>query len=294
MSDYSNQVEILYYVVALCAGVSMLGCIFVWIVYWCFLELRAFPFKLVLYLSISDFFHSLGNQYSAFLLPRHKHQTFCYAQAVLDTYFTLSSVLWTSVIAFSLYRVVIKRSVQIHHLEGRFHTFCWLIPLFVTLLPLLTDGYGPSPWWCWIRITQENYALDQVWRGICLYIPLWCAILFNFYVYIKLIEFIHEGMISYSQDRDYRLKLIRKLKLYPVVLLLCYLFATFNRMLEFVLEKEGPSFWIAMIGAVISNLSGLMNAVVYAFTPAVRSALSSCMSSEENLSEAEDLLDVEL
>ena len=49
-----------------------------------------------------------------------------------------------------------------------------------------------------------------------------------------------------------------------------------------------------MIGAVISNLSGLINAVVYGLTPAVRSALSSCMSSEENLSEAEDLLDVEL
>jgi hypothetical protein len=65
-------------------------------------------------------------------------------------------------------------------------------------------------------------------------------------------------------------------------------------MLEFVLEKEGPSFWIAMIGAVISNLSGLINALVYGFTPAVRSALSSCMSSEENLSEVEDLLDVEL
>lgn len=293
MSDYSQQLQILYYIVAFCAVLSMLGCMFIWIVYWYFTHLRAFSFKLVLYLSISDFFHSLGNFYTAFLLPRQTHQAFCYAQAVLDTYFTLSSVLWTSIIAYSLYLVVIRETASISSMERRFHLFCWLSPMVVTLLPLLTDGYGPSPWWCWIKITEENYYIDQIWRGVCLYIPLWCVIVFNFYVYIRLIEFIY-SMRDYTQDRMYRLKLIGKLRLYPVVLLVCYLFATCNRMLEFLLAKEGPSFWIAMMGAVISNLSGFINALVYGFTPAVRSAISNCLYGEDELGETEDLLDVNI
>ena len=142
-----------------------------------------------MWLSISD----MGMGVSYFLGNPSSGDPRCYAQAMVMNFFELASVLWTVVIAYTLYRLIINQKTSVH-LMGRFHVFAFGIPLVGTLLPLFTSSYGNTGAWCWIT-TPEDAAADQVkgvdwldkgtmWLVLVFYLPLWLAIIYNSFVYV--------------------------------------------------------------------------------------------------------------
>jgi hypothetical protein len=58
----NTEYEMIFYpLISSLSILSLLGCLFIIIVYLSFKELRIFSFKLILYLTIADFGHSLGS-----------------------------------------------------------------------------------------------------------------------------------------------------------------------------------------------------------------------------------------
>jgi hypothetical protein len=104
----------------------------------------------------------------------------CLAQAIGSSFFELSSVLWTTAIATTLYLFVWQRMAaeEVERKLPLFALVCIGAPLLLALLPLADASYGPAGAWCWIRSTRP------AWVFIQFYAPMWAAVLFNAAVYL--------------------------------------------------------------------------------------------------------------
>ncbi len=195
---------------------------------------------------------------------------------MLDNFFALASVMWTTMITVTLYLGVVKQKKNLQHLELRFHIICWLFPLVVTLLPLWTKSFGKTDiYWCWIPI---NETIDYVWRVVCLYLPLWLSIVFNFVAHVKVVKIINTHIAFASEEKEFRVELTRRLKLYPVVLFISYFPFTLLRLLSLF---KISNFYFDLIAVAIYSLLGLLNAIVYGSNVSVRSSLSRCFGIQQ-------------
>jgi hypothetical protein len=94
------------------AGLSLLGLLFVEIMYWFFKSLRSFAFELVMWLCFSNIIYNI-----TFFLPSDSKDTLfnyweknisttCTIQALLVTFSDLSSMIWTTIIGYTAYKSV--------------------------------------------------------------------------------------------------------------------------------------------------------------------------------------------
>lgn len=74
-------------------------------------------------------------------------------------------------------------------------------------------------------------------------------------------------------------RLVRRLKLYPLLLIVDYSFATVNRLYEFIYPDD-PLFVLIIIAWSFASISGFFNAIVYGLTPSVRIALRNFCSGD--------------
>ena len=278
----STQEMIFYILIASLSILSILGCIFIVTVYLSFKQLRIFSFKLILYLTIADFGHSLGNINSAFIIPKWINQPFCTMQALLDTYFTLSSVIWSGVVAYTLYSVVVLHKRNVEDNEKYYHIISWGLPAITCILPFITDSYeyyDSSSLWCWIKSDKEFYNI--IWQGVSLYIPLWSVILFNIFCYFRIIRAINNQIDFLSTDENYKNQLMRRLKLYPAILVICYSLTSFYRFIQFIDIIDSQDTVLPTVALAISTLVGFLNAVVYGLNPTVKVAIREWLESRK-------------
>jgi hypothetical protein len=99
-------------------------------------------------------------------------------------------------------------------------------------------------------------------RFIQFYIPLWFAIIYNFKIYLQVIAFLK----TYC-ERDTNHFLIRRLRLYPLILVICWSWATINRLYNFVGKEV---FILNFLHIFFGSLQGFLNACVYGLTKSVR------------------------
>ena len=149
--------------------------------------------------------------------------------------------------------------------------------------------------------------LDTMWRYVCFYAPLWLAVLYMLVVYAKVfrrlraIEDIEEveseedsiardeteaerewitgsiagqGKESSSESVSGRMErrrnnTLQRMRLYPLVLIACYLFATLRRFVDWATEDQTP-YALAMLHTLFAAIPGFLNALVYGCTKDVR------------------------
>ena len=142
---------------------SLLGSLFIVFCYVRFSSLREkASFRLVFCLSVSDLcnhiFDFVGPNAAEISAMKSGQPTSssCYAQALGNAEFELSSVLWTTVIAAVLYAQVVL-GVRQERVERSFFYIsaaAWGTPLCLAILPILVEGpgvYGVAGSWCWIK-----------------------------------------------------------------------------------------------------------------------------------------------
>jgi len=96
------------YLVSFVSILSFLGSIFIVVTYIRFRRLRSFAFKLVTFLSISDFIFYSGKLLSLVEVSSANIQTLCNLQGLMINFGELASILWSAAIAFTLYSTVLK------------------------------------------------------------------------------------------------------------------------------------------------------------------------------------------
>jgi len=282
--------ELIYFGNLAACCFCLVGSLFIILVFCLCRSLREFNYRLVFFMSISDLITAI-----AFTLPTYKHDSefMCYLQAILTNFSALSSVLWTWVIGYVLYRNYIKE-VSSEKKEIWFILLCYGVPIVFTFLPFTTHSYGRSEGWCWISIGDQeiNYNFDEnekefhfgnLWRLVCYYIPLWIVIVYNSVVYYKLVKSIKEELRSVTDQIDSS-GVLKKLMLYPLILILCQTPVTIYRVLAFFITNKEITL-LAIISGILAIMNGFFNAIIYGFTPGVRSAIKlRCCPPQEELS----------
>ncbi|OMJ80131.1 hypothetical protein SteCoe_19672 [Stentor coeruleus] len=264
-----------YIAVAISSGLSFLGCTFIISVYYKYKQLQGPAYKLISILSIIDIFRCF-----VFLIPTYGgagDSPLCICQAIAITIFTLASILWTSVISIFLYITVVKKKIyekQIPLALG----ICILISLLASFIPLINDDfdeYAISMGWCWIKNKDLKFFI--------LYFPLWIVVILNTTIYMILIKHIRFESHLHPELHDLGLSVIRKLRMYPVLLIVSFLPAGILRSMQFFGASTSENFLI--VAGAFACLNGFFNAIVYGCTQNVRFALTgrNVINSKESL-----------
>lgn len=253
-----KQSETLGIVVDFAAGLSLFGCLFIILVYLFFKELRVFAFKLVLHMTVCDLIRCVG-----FLLI-HADKSLCETQAVLIQAGSIGSILWNGVIARTLYLSVVKDVRDVENTEWKYTVIVYSLATVLTALPWTTLSYGDSEGWCWIKGEDGDYVTGNIWRGICLFSPLFLVTLNNLYSYYHIIRTLQQGFAHPDIT-----SLVHKLRFYPVILVMCYLCAFIKRIYNLA-QPDANDFPLALIAALTLGSIGLVDALIYGFTQSVR------------------------
>ena len=114
---------------------SIFGSIVIGLTYWMFPELRTSGRKLLVFLSIADFLTAFGNimGISWYIFKDDMTETsgdiLCKFHASLTIFSSISSFLWTGVIAVHLYLCIVQGKTKLAKtLIFYFHMLCWIIP----------------------------------------------------------------------------------------------------------------------------------------------------------------------
>jgi hypothetical protein len=264
----------------ICSAVSIVGALFVMVVYFCMSKLRSlFAFRLIMYLSSCDLLFS-----AAMLLgPQEDSNVLCKVQAVMITLFGLATVLWTVGIALIMYLVVLSRSRNVEMHEGKMVLVCYGLPCLVAVLPFITNSYGENLEWCWIE--ADHYG--PVWQVAVFYGPLWVAFVVNTYCYWEIRHFLHQVLDELvgvtDEERQEKRKVVSRLKWYPWVLLFCWLIGTVDCIYTYARPDE-PLFALALLHYALGSLQGAGNAFVYGCNSTVWGELKKlCCQQQEEL-----------
>jgi hypothetical protein len=114
-----------------------------------------------------------------------------------------------------------------------------------------------------VRFPDDPTVRDSAgiaWRYVQFYIPLWIIILYNLYVYIRVINFLRTNMPDLNSER---------LKYYPLVMAASWLVPSL--LVAFGSDKQLKVF--DYMDRISIGTFGFLNAVVYGFTPVVRAEL---------------------
>ncbi|KAH0969739.1 hypothetical protein GBA52_028335 [Prunus armeniaca] len=151
LTEYDRQV--LTAVNAGAASLSFVGSGFIVLCYVLFKELRKFSFKLVFYLALSDmlcsFFSMVGDPSRGF---------FCYSHGYSTHFFCVASFLWTTTIAFTLHRTVVRHKTDVEDMEAMFH-----LDFTSYDCGALSIGNNHSHLWYMVLVTNQG-VLERLWE----------------------------------------------------------------------------------------------------------------------------------
>lgn len=267
-----SQTQTLTKINVFASALSFAGSGFIVLCYLLFKELRKFSFQLVFYLSLSDllcsFFNLLGDPGKGML---------CYVQGYSTQFFSVASFLWTTTIAFTLHRTVVKHKTDVEELGPIFHLYVWGTSLILAIAPSIGNDYGQAGAWCWV---QNETKAGKVLRFLTFYVPLWGAILFNGIIYFQVIRMLSYAtrMAAEMSDRQRQVEVRADVKAmnrwgyYPLILIGSWTFGTVNRIHAFVSPNE-QLFWLYCLDVGTAALMGLFNSIAYGLNASVRRTL---------------------
>ena len=62
------------------------------------------------------------------------------------------------------------------------HGIIWSLTTITTIIPLLTNTYGPAGGWCWFK---DDTTISTIERYVLFYGLVWLSIVYMIYIYIK-------------------------------------------------------------------------------------------------------------
>jgi len=133
----------------------------------------------------------------------------------------------------------------------------WIWAFFVAFIPFASGPgvYDLAGIWCWI---SKNYPVD---RFLLFYVPflLQCGIVFVFYILI-IKKIIGTGQAEGDEQSKVNL-LVGRLRAYPIIFFVLYLFPTINRINDAVSSID--SFPLYVLQVITAPSIGLVNAIAY-------------------------------
>lgn len=188
----------------------------------------------------------------------------------------MASFLWTTTIAFTLHRTVVKHKTDVEDLEAMFHLYVWGTSLVMTVMRSFGNDHRHFGAWCWTQTGRAGKAVHFV----TFYMPLWGAILYNGFTYFQVIRMLNNatrmavgmtGQAFVSDTRD-NMRALNRWGYYPLILIGSWAFGTINRIHDFF-EPNHKIFWLTFLDVGTAALMGLFNSIAYGLNSSVRRAI---------------------
>uniref|UniRef100_A0A0D3GDV6 G-protein coupled receptors family 2 profile 2 domain-containing protein n=1 Tax=Oryza barthii TaxID=65489 RepID=A0A0D3GDV6_9ORYZ len=239
------------------AALSLAGSSFIVLCYLLFRELRKFSFKLVYFLAVSDMFCSLFT-----IMGGPSNAFYCFAHDYSAHFFCVASFLWTTTIAFTLHRTVVKHKTDVEEFGSIFHLYVWGTSLATTVLRSIGSDYGRPGTWC--------LALGNLLSSI-----VGCHSLQWVNRMINNATRMAVGISDRSIQSDMRAdkKAFNRWGYYPLILIGSWAFATINRVHDFA-NPGHKIFWLSILDVGFAGLMGLFNSIAYGLNSSVRRAIA--------------------
>lgn len=226
---------------------------------WAFKRYLFFSQRLLLFLSIAGMLDTLP-----YIMGSVESDIKCKIQGYLMTYFDWVCVGWISVITANIYRLV-KHEKSYESQEMLFHLVCWFLPLIIAGIPLLTDSYGHSGPWCWIKgdTPWDNVMRFLVWYGPVLVIVIsLTAILVYLRIHTKRERDTWSGYSPEEENAKWKKwKEVRILFLYPIVFICISFFPLITR-IHMALNTQS-NFVLVLLTSITAPLLGTANTLLY-------------------------------
>lgn len=153
-------------------------------------------------------------------LGKQRDGTFgCGFQAFVTNANYLSAILWTTVIAYQVYLAVVCKTLIMN--MTRIHLVCWLLPIVVSLLPLVNARYAntgsETAAWCFFQSSDPEMLM--FWQVSCFYFWVVASQLLNLSLIIRC-EYEISRKVAVG---SYILNATRRLNIYPLVITLCWM-----------------------------------------------------------------------
>jgi hypothetical protein len=141
-----------------------------------------------------------------FSFLNHDHPMICKMTGFFDNYFYLTAIFTTAVIANCMKKIFLGGDEQSQHqtyqtresyiklaIQPKNYLFVWVFPLFLNLLPLSTNHFGPVEnggiHLCWIKTDSNDIRRNHIgliWMGVTMYIPLLLCFFFSASIYFSI------------------------------------------------------------------------------------------------------------
>lgn len=133
----SDKQIIIAYFGSILGSISLLGTIFILILFACYKQLRSFTFRLVVYMQISDLMLSAGIVMVAYENFEESFSgAYCKAQAFILNFGVFATSFWCAILTFVMLWSI-KTSTSLKHLKLHEKTLAligYAIPLFLSFL----------------------------------------------------------------------------------------------------------------------------------------------------------------
>eukprot|EP01125_Pyxidicula_operculata_P006769 TRINITY_DN2323_c0_g1_i1.p1 TRINITY_DN2323_c0_g1~~TRINITY_DN2323_c0_g1_i1.p1 ORF type:complete len:358 (-),score=69.66 TRINITY_DN2323_c0_g1_i1:134-1207(-) len=248
------------------AFLSLSGSVFMLFTMVWFRRLGLRSVRMIFSLTICNLLESLANLLSISIYRREIEMFIaCYTQGVMLQFASTATFGWITAIAINLYLVVVKGYKINNKIEVGYHVFVWGFALIAATVPFSTSSYGIAGLWCWL-----DWDNGQLWRWTLFYIPLFVMMLVVIVLY-GLISYTVSSRLNTQSSVDYEKakKLIKKLQLYPIIFVGCYLFSIINRIYDWASPQD--SFALYLLESLTTPLVGFVNALVYGLDENVKS-----------------------
>ena len=149
-----GQYRVLKHIGIVTASLSLVGSSFIILTWILFRNLRTFPFKLIVFLSASDFFASIAYLFSVNESMKNcNQQEYCSIIGFCLHFFLCASFMWIFAISINLNLLLVQRvGNDILKYEKYYHLLTWGTCIILSVVPLFFDGYGDAGNYCWIKM----------------------------------------------------------------------------------------------------------------------------------------------
>lgn len=189
--------------------------------------------ELIAYVNIS----SLINTISYLLLYITSDQTYssnlCVLQGSIMLYSEFSLMICLTAISLHIFTSMERTSDDMERSERiKYIIFIYLLPFVLIMIGGLFKIFGENGNWCWIKAELGSSL------GLIVYIGIWILLVFNsiltIFANIKIQNITTFNSVAFTQIKYY-ISYIRKISIFPIILIICWIPASINRIRAYFL-----------------------------------------------------------
>ena len=266
---------------------SALCCLLVIGMIFCLKKYSFYSQRLILYLAIAAFLHSLSYTLARvnYYTPRYLFDDYCYFGGFINLYSSWAEVLALCCLTFNVFVNAVMDRWPSTSLQYVYLAVMFLGPLLWCWVPFLNQTYASSLGWCDLRTVDEQcnrFVFGDILRFALWYVPVYILLFVCFLAIVVAAIMIHRrsrmwyGIYNPDyQQTGWRLKNeVKPLIWYPVVYLLLNVFSLANRIDIAIHSPEDSTIALWYLHVLTSPLRGAFIAIVYAFDPEVRKRIT--------------------